>query len=175
MQILTLSSLDHAFKCYFTKRQLAKICNVSRNLSSWFSAMSRGISLSCFQPIKISIGLFLPLLGLTWIIPNSDFGNFEIQSNLWLIIPNGRNGLIPDLVFGQLYIQSEFWLISPNGRNGLIPDLGFGQLYIQSEFWLIGQDGRNGLIPNLGFGQLYIQSKFWLISPNGLNENSQRR
>ena len=112
-----------------TKRQLIKIFNVSRNLSSWFSATSRGISLSSFQPINIPIGLFLPLLGLTWNIELSfcfvEMGWFPIRipdtfrfSPIYeLSVQMVEMGWFPIQNFGQLFFQSEFWLISPNGLS----------------------------------------------------------
>ena len=55
----------HAFTSYSTKRQSVKICNVSRNLFSWFSSTLRGISLSSTN-LYFNFKLFVPLLGLTW-------------------------------------------------------------------------------------------------------------
>ena len=118
MLILTLSSLDHTFKCYSTKRQLVKNFNVSRNLSSWFSATSRGISLLCFQPINIPIGLFLPLLGLTWNIELSfcfvKMGWFPIR-----ISDTFRFSPIYELS-AQMAESSIFYVRPRRGRNNPI-------------------------------------------------------
>ena len=72
----------HAFTSYSTQRKLVKIWNVLRNLSSWFSATLRGISLSSTN-LYFNFELFAPLLGLTRNIELSfyfiEMGWFPIQ------------------------------------------------------------------------------------------------
>ena len=106
----------------------------------------------------------------------SHFEQFQIQSNFWIISPNGlsndnswrryifcQNGLIPNLDFGPFQIQSNFWIISPNGLS----NENSRRRYLFC--W-------NGLIPKSTFRQIQIQSEFWIISPNGIaNEDSRRR
>ena len=118
----TVISNYHAFTSYSTKRQLVKICNVSRNLSSWFSAMSRGISLSCLQPIYISI--------LNCLYPFWAWN--EIKSFCFCFV---EMGWFPvriswtTLFSVQIWINQSKWLKWADSQFGILDTLRFSPIY----------------------------------------------